>query len=508
MNNTISKARRMRTRAAMGHLFVAGAVALASLPAAAEKNAERDGIGVLSLKQIAALGGNQKSKPGGKTSSTGKTAGTATTTATAAATTAVTIDPRRSLIVTEVAISNAFPILTVLNRLVAGSPQSMMAKQLYDQWMDTHNAAPGIGQGPHCNDQVTNGVATMNGFQYDCPRAEGRLVGTNPTNGSPDSFRAVAVVNRFDLATDPRKGGTDCGEYRIIYAKMSGETSTTNRVQIIFEGVLPNPAPNGVDLTGCRPVAQFLADLSQNPDPTDRINKLKSFYFDGLPGFEPVVKASHYGFATAAAPGQIRMNLFMQQNWALREYRLALVNNLLKVVPQPTHQSPAGLLFDETNGDPRGADFRSAFLDVVSSLAINDINTFNMDTLPATFNAGDGDQQSTTKSNYPTNFAKSPSFAAAIQSRLTAAGSTLTPAQVVERSMAMSCAGCHQLSNGRNLGGGLVWPSSMGFVHVSEKFSDRDTSPEGQARFRISPALANVFLPRRKAVLEAFLNGV
>jgi hypothetical protein len=348
----------------------------------------------------------------------------------------------------------------------------------------------------------------MNGFQFDCPRAEGRLVGTNPTNGSPDSFRAVAVVNRFDLATDPRKGGTDCGEYRIIYAKQSGETDTLNRLQIIFEAVLPNPAPNGVDLSGCRPVAQFLADLSSVADPTERINRLKSFYFDGLPGFEPVVKASHYGFATAAAPGQIRMNLFMQQNWLLREYRLALVNNLLKFVPQPVHQNPPGLLFDETNGEPRGADFRSAFLDVVSTLATNDINTFNMDALPARFNAGDGDQQSTTKDQYPNNLSKSPNFTAAIQGKLTAIGSTLTPQQVAERAMAMSCSGCHQLSNGRSLGGGLVWPSSMGFVHVSEKFADRDTSPEGQARFRVSPALANVFLPRRKAVLEAFLNGV
>jgi hypothetical protein len=145
---------------------------------------------------------------------------------------------------------------------------------------------------------------------------------------------------------------------------------------------------------------------------------------------------------------------------------------------------------------------------VVSTLAINDINTFNMDALPARFNAGDGDQQSTTKDQYPNNLSKSPNFTAAIQGKLTAIGSTLTPQQVAERAMAMSCSGCHQLSNGRSLGGGLVWPSSMGFVHVSEKFADRDTSPEGQARFRVSPALANVFLPRRKAVLEAFLNGV
>jgi hypothetical protein len=58
----------------------------------------------------------------------------------------------------------------------------------------------------------------------------------------------------------------------------------------------------------------------------------------------------------------------------------------------------------------------------------------------------------------------------------------------------------------KSLGGGLIWPSSMGFVHVTE--AQRDTAPDGTQRFVISPALTNVFLPRRKAVLEAFLNGV
>ena len=70
--------------------------------------------------------------------------------------------------------------------------------------------------------------------------------------------------------------------------------------------------------------------------------------------------------------------------------------------------------------------------------------------------------------------------------------------------MAMSCAGCHQLSNGKALGGGLVWPSSLQFTHVSE--AQRETGPEGQ-RFRVSPALTDVFLPRRKAVLETFVNS-
>ncbi|MEW6704655.1 MAG: hypothetical protein AB1430_07385 [Pseudomonadota bacterium] len=512
--NAVWKTHSRGTVGAAGKLVIALAVALAAPVGFAKqerkgKHAERDGIGMLPLSEIAKLSGKKKNRPD-KTDPVAagtSSAKLSTASATAALATPVTIDPRRSLIITEAAILQAFPILNVLNRLAAGSPQSMIARQLYDQWMDLHNAAPGIGQGGHCNDELTNGLPTLNGFAYDCPRAEGRLVGTNPTNGSADSFRPIAIVNRFDLATDPRQGGTDCGEYRIIYAKHSGETNATNRMQIIFEAVLPNPAPNGVDLSGCRPVAEFLAELSTINDPIERINRLKTFYFTGLPGFAPVVKAAHYGFATPAAPGQIRTNLFMQFNWVLRDYRLALVNNLLKVVSLPTHMSPAGLLFNETDPHPKGTDFRQKFLDVVGTLAVNDINTFHMNGLPNRFDAGDGDQQDALRGNYPAQFANSPNFSAAVQQRLTAAGSTLTPAQVVQRAMAMSCAGCHQLSNNKNLGGGLVWPASMGFVHVSEKFTDRETSPEGQSRFKISPALTNVFLPHRKAVLEAFLNG-
>jgi hypothetical protein len=507
------------------------ALALAAAPAvmAKGKHAERDGIGILPLEDIKKLGGKRpKVKPGRglfptpsfnpetpgipdspfdiplPTTSELDTTEREIAAAVVVGGRTITIDPRRSLIVTDSSIMNSFPILTVLNRLAAGSPQSMIARQLYDQWMDLHNAAPGIGQGGHCNDQTTNGVATLNGFQYDCPRAEGRLVGTNPTDGNPDSFRAVAVVNRFDLATDPRRGGTDCGEYRIIYAKRSGQTVATNRMQIIFEGVLPNPRPNGVDLSGCRPVAEFWANLSTISDPAVRATQLRSFFFTGLSGFAPVVRAAHYGFATPNALGQIRTNLFMQSNWVLREYRLTLVNNRLKMVSLPNHQSPAGLLFNETNPHAKGADFRNQFLNVVQSLAINDINRFNSNTLPNRFDSGDGDQQDANENNYPAQFSRSPNFTRAVQGRLTTMGSTLTPAQIVQRSLAMSCAGCHQLSNGRNLGGGLVWPASLQFVHVSE--AQPESGPNGQ-RFRISQALTSVFLPHRQRVFEAFLNG-
>lgn len=465
-------------------------LALACLTAGAH---EQGGINTLSLEEIKALSG--PSTPTKKKPRPGLVGIQADVTPLA-----VSIDPKRSLIDTDTAIVPAFPIIDVLNRIAQGSPNSMIARQIYDQWMDLNNKGPGIGQGPHCDDVLTNGLPAINGFAIDCARAEGRLVGTNPTNGSPDSFRAIAVVNRFDLATDPRQGGTDCGEYRIIYAKNSGMTVATDRMQIIFEAVLPNPKPNGVDLSGCKPVVQFWADLTNVADPAQRAASLRTFFFTGLPGFEPVVKAAHYGFATTKAPGQIRTNQFMQQAWVLREYRIEQFNGRLRTVMAPAHLQLAGPLFNENDPNAKGPAFRTEFLNEIATLAVQDVNGISMKLRPNFF-AADGDQQHPIKSNLPANLALSPNFANSIQQKLTSIGSKLTPTDIANRAMSQTCAGCHQLSSGKPLGDGVVWPASLGFVHVSEAL--RDAAPE---RFRTSPALNDVFLPRRKAVMEAFLN--
>ncbi len=80
-----------------------------------------------------------------------------------------------------------------------------------------------------------------------------------------------------------------------------------------------------------------------------------------------------------------------------------------------------------------------------------------------------------------------------IKQKLTSIGSTLTVNNVLDRATTQTCAGCHQVSNGAALGGGLTWPSSATFVHVDEQSN-------------LSPALTTTFLPKRKSVLEAFIN--
>jgi hypothetical protein len=55
------------------------------------------------------------------------------------------------------------------------------------------------------------------------------------------------------------------------------------------------------------------------------------------------------------------------------------------------------------------------------------------------------------------------------------------------------------------VGGGLTWPSSLGFTHTTERETE---TVDGQVRFLISEALIEVFLPKRKQVLEDFLNDI
>ena len=59
------------------------------------------------------------------------------------------------------------------------------------------------------------------------------------------------------------------------------------------------------------------------------------------------------------------------------------------------------------------------------------------------------------------------------------------------------------MNNNVDIGGGLIWPSALGFVHVSERETE---TVDGVVRFRLSDALINAFLPRRKVLIEDFLN--
>src|SRR5215472_13938720 len=158
---------------------------------------------------------------------------------------AIPVDPTRSLFVTDTTTLLEFPFETVLDQIVStGSTTGQTALGLYQQMLDTLNKkATGVTNGPHCDDQLVNGSPAINGFHEQfCPRQEGVLAQTNPfTAGSQDSYVTLGVVNRFDLAP---KSGSNCGEYRIVFGKLSGQTQPHNRMLIILEAVLPNPNPS------------------------------------------------------------------------------------------------------------------------------------------------------------------------------------------------------------------------------------------------------------------------
>ena len=416
----------------------------------------------------------------------------------------VTIDPARSLAVTDPLILARFPFERVMNQLVSlGAEPGQTALSLYQQWWDTQN----VGKDDlHCN-------GAINGFPVECPRPEGRLATTTPFAGGADGMIPLALFNRFDLAP---VNGAHCGEYRIVYGR-NGGTSDGRRLLFIFEGALTNPNPRG-GLAACRPVVDAWASLSTIADPAARATVLETIYFAGLPGFLPVVHPAHYGLGTASGgyglpsgvAGQIRTNQFMGAQWQLREFQLAKVCpppgpvvvtdraairppdvcQHLVVKPVTVKNNPFHELFDESHPEPRGPAFRSAFIDSVGGLAAADINQITMST-EDTFNGGQSNSQSFAE-EYATQLPSSPNLRAQIDARLAQIGSTLTAANIAARATTQSCAGCHQLSSA--IGGPKAWPQSLGFVHVSENRT-------------LSPALTQEFLPARKAVIEAFLSS-
>jgi len=418
------------------------------------------------------------------------------------------VDARRSLFVTELdVVQQAISLEDVLLAIAddVGNP-NVGPDELWQQLWDTQNEGPGLGLGFHCDDQVdASGAATLNGFPLQCPRNEGAEAHVDPFDpGLASFYEPIALVNRMDLApTD----GANCGEFRVIFARSGG-----TRNLLIFEAVLPNPSPS-CGLEGCRQVARFWERLSRIDDPAQRAAALRRFYLDGFPsrGIEPVIRAAHFNVGA----GQVRTNQFMSgpdpRRWQLREYKLVQLCPsggpcTPLFAPVTTKQNPFGELFDEASGLPRTPSFQRHYLSQVEALAVNDIHGF-FAAAPDRFNAGQSNAQGS-ENDYPSHFANSPRFDAALDRRLQRLGSPLAPEHLVRRSMALSCAGCHQLNNAapnNDLGDGIVWPPSLGFVHVSEQQTEQI---DGSEHFAISPALEDVFIPEREDTFERYLDQV
>lgn len=413
------------------------------------------------------------------------------------------IDPRRSLFVTELKALQPFSLQRVMDQLAAQTGQvGLTGIDLFRQLWDTQNPAPGVGDGPHCDDELdASGEPNLNGYPYDCrpAPAEGQQAECTSFDEPGCQYQPVAVVNRFDLASADT---STCGEYRIIHAKRG--SGPLDRNFIIWEAALPNPLPR-LGREGCRRLAVYWGLLSRVSDIEVRSKWLERFYFRGLSGAQPVVHINHYG---RNGRGQVRTNQFMQSGggfvWTLREFKLvdggAGTGWLLD--PSPDAVNPWGGLFSPESTHAQTDAFARFLPTQLNNLSASDLNGITM-VVPDQFNSGQSHASGSTDTSYLVQFGSDESaLRTALQDAIAAAGLSLTVEQVVSRAQTQTCAGCHELSAGADLGDGLTWPASAGFTHVNELAIE---NVEGLDRFDISPALKEVFLPGRKRILEDFL---
>ena len=419
---------------------------------------------------------------------------------------------RRSLAVTEQSILTRFSLERVLTQLAAQSNvPGLTATALFQQWWDTQNPAPGLYPGPHCDDTVTSSLgSTINGYPYLCRNgAEGAQASCDPfAADSPCAYIPIGLFNRYDQAPE---NGAHCGEYRIVYAKASGIAATGDRNLLIFEAALPNPHPT-IGLAGCQLIVDTWANLTPENDIQSRAAALEAFYFVGQGAVAPVISISNFG-DNALGAGQIRTNQFANTTtgWSLREFKLLRTCSgsscsSMHFVPVTNKNNAFGPLFDANSTFATAPAFVSFFPSQVANLNATSIPGLDIST-PDSFNTAQSQASGVTadEMRYPLQFGVTESpLRTALQSQLTALGSALTPDEIVARAQALSCAGCHRLSNNAPLGGGLSWPASLGFTHVTERVTE---VASGETRFVISDTLLNYLLPARQAIFEDFLNN-
>jgi len=448
------------------------------------------------------------------------------------------IDPHRSLFVHDRATLDAsgpgfmadFSLKRTLTQLATQASALVpgtTAVSMFRQFWDTQNLSALSPGNPHCSDP-----GAINNFPIMCPRVEGQeALGTDAQiDARMGEYKVLALVNRLDLA---HEGWRNCGEHRIVYGK---RPSTGGKNLMIFEAVLPNPRPGCRE--ACVPVAEFWKSLSSINDPVSRAQKLETFFYTGLPGFRPVVHVNHYsanGVSTgygSSGSGQIRTNQFLQAPWMLREYKTVIDcgTSPCKFFFAPTmvKVNPQGTLWNPTNLDPRGLDFRADTLlqkDHLAAGSLMDIG-YAVDL--------DNDAGQSVSQGGPTlidNYREQMDAGSPSSFETDLATAVLTADQMANRAIAQSCAGCHmpgtfQINLPLSIGSVTTpdfsavpttssWPNAAtpGFVHVDTMPASVQTElAANPAAFgsgmgqEISRALLDFFLPARKNFLLTQLN--
>jgi hypothetical protein len=450
----------------------------------------------------------------------------------------VSIDHEPALVVRDPQVLAEFELPDVLDAIAmrSGIPGTTGA-DIWRRWWATQRER--TSSDPSDEPRCTDNGRTINGYPIDCPRPEHELEAL-PSS----SHRPVALFNRFDLA---RADGSTCGEYRIVYAFDGPKLGVSGRNFLILEAVLPNPNPS-CGIAACKPVVELWAGL-EDLDSAGQAEALRDFYFDGLDGFAPVIHPAHYGLGGGSGgygtsrTGQFRTNQFITPGgWTLREFQLRKVCNASTSMPfnltladddsSIATISPMFMLDDlvvtikepevlpalpadscklvvqpvsvKNNpfkdlwraGHPLSVAYQDDFV-VEENLAlllptpdgVNEIKMFDDELYNAGESIASGGELG------PNIYEPDASFATDIEMSPPVPGSGLTASDVAHRAETQSCAGCHSLSNNQDLGNGVQWPSTLGFVHVDESSN-------------LSFALTGpgMFLDHRAGVMEEFLN--
>jgi hypothetical protein len=390
------------------------------------------------------------------------------------ATSALTCPPptldNRALVENDPAALTGFGLARTLDQIRTLARTSTSLSALWTQWRTTFNQnCPGPQP---CRPTVRDALAVLD------PSATGF------------QFQPVAVFDRFDLAASD---GADCGEYRIVYA--ADQNAGVGRGFIIFEGRLANPRPTD-GIKGCIPVADFWADLATDPDPVSRGAKLETFFYVGLPGFDPVVHPLNYGLPSGGARrGQIRTDFFFDREWNLRQFQLrpasiCALSSCLQFEQVKVNENPSNTLFNGTDSDALA--FQTSLIGQIPRLSAATPSQIAMST-PDPFNTFESISQN---SDMDYDLFASPAFRA----RVEAASATFTASELFLRTTTQTCAGCHELSSGDCIGPGAC-PPGIRWPAKSEKFVQVNESGT------LSDALQTEFLPFRLGVLTGFLNS-
>jgi hypothetical protein len=453
-----------------------------------------------------------------------------------------------SIFVSDVDTVSQIKFSEVMDKLVSQSGDALLTKQLlFHQWWDSAGQRPGLGLGPHCDDDSApspaagvstfTSLSTLNAFPYRCPRLELSEASsdpfTNEVDTNPNAYSAIAFSNRFDLVSPPN----DCGEYRIVFARNSGKSDGLNRNLIIFEARVPNPKP-AEGLNGCRPILEFWHGLSdESINAVERGKRLHDFYMNGLPASNvgPIVDVAHYTFGT----GQIRTNQFMLNDkdirlpvppvdWTLREFKTFLNNGTLTIIPDSVKTNPGNNLFAAGSVDIRiGAlnqDIRAQMKALLGGAGpergVDDVNSIGFGTSGQGVNSFESDEHQADIGDVLTAYApgdvENPVIQVNIAASLSLLHSPLTSLNVVSRLRTQTCAGCHQFSNNdHGLGGKAIWPDkstgdathpAMAFTQESEKTTDLQPATVGGGKRYAISLTVECLLDFREAFMKKALG--